>query len=265
MIALRGGAVALGTLEKEQADELARCKSELAIDARDCTAERIAREVPRAAELRPYDLDALEVDTATFTAWIAAELAAGKATLDAKGVVVAEGQPLLTTGTQHAGVDVAKAPAGTLVVREGFASRPVTMVSWIGANRYCAAHDRRLPTELEWEAAARDGKRTEFPWGDDVPACEAVDFGGTAKRKCAARAPRDVGTSPRDVTRTGVHDLAGSVMEWVDGPGAGADDHPMRGGSWVGSAFEARSARRRFGKAVEMLADLGFRCARDSR
>ncbi len=65
------------------------------------------------------------------------------------------------------------------------------------------------------------------------------------------------------MTRTGIHDLGGNVEEWVDGPGDSADSHPMRGGSWGGSAFEARSARRRFGKSTEMLADVGFRCARD--
>lgn len=52
-------------------------------------------------------------------------------------------------------------------------------------------------------------------------------------------------------------------MEWVDGPGDEPDSHPMRGGSWAGSAFEARNARRRFGKTDEMIGDVGFRCARD--
>jgi hypothetical protein len=53
-------------------------------------------------------------------------------------------------------------------------------------------------------------------------------------------------------------------MEWVDGPGDAEGTHPMRGGSWAGSAFEARTARRRFGKVTEMLGDVGFRCAVDA-
>lgn len=96
-----------------------------------------------------------------------------------------------------------------------------------------------------------------------MPSCEDVAFGGSARKRCPIGAARDVGVSPRDVTTTGVHDLGGNVMEWVDGAGDGSDSHPMRGGTWAGSAFEARSARRRFGKTTEMLADVGFRCARD--
>jgi formylglycine-generating enzyme required for sulfatase activity len=252
--------MALGTPEAEQAAALARCRSELAIDARDCTAQRLAREAPRTAPLGAYDLDALEVDNASFMVWARGELTSGKAQLDAKGVVRADGLPIVQTGSQHAGID---AVAGSLTVRAGFEKRPAVMVSWIGASRFCASRGLRLPSEPEWEAAARGERHTEFAWGDDVPSCEDVAFGGSAGKRCPIRAARDVGASPRDVTRTGVHDLGGNVEEWVDGPGDESDSHPMRGGSWAGSAFEARSARRRFGKATEMLADVGFRCARD--
>jgi len=260
MVALPGGAMALGTPEGEQTAALARCRSELAIDAHDCTAPRLAREVPGTAALGAYDLDQLEVDNASFVGWARGQLASGKAQLDAKGVVRAEGLPIVQTGSQNAGID---AVGGSLAVRPGFEKRPAVLVSWIGASRFCAEQGKRLPSEAEWEAAARGERHAEFPWGDEVPSCEDVAFGGSARSRCPIRAARDVGASPRDVTRAGVHDLGGNAMEWVDGPGDAPDAHPMRGGSWAGSAFEARSARRRFGKATEMLGDVGFRCARD--
>jgi serine/threonine-protein kinase len=259
MVAMPSGLAVLGTPDTEQAGELARCQAELAIDARDCTPERLARERPQSVELGAYDIDALEVTNESLLEWAAQRLASKKAILDAHGVLIEDGAPLLQTGSEHAGIDAA---AGALKLRLGFRKRPAVLVSWLGATRFCAAQGKRLPREAEWEAAARDGQRAEFPWGNEAPACDEVAFGGLAHKRCAISSARDVGKSPRDVTRSGVRDLGGNVMEWVDGAGDTDDSHVFRGGSWAGSAFEARSARRRFGKSAEMLGDVGFRCAR---
>ncbi len=89
---------------------------------------------------------------------------------------------------------------------------PVTWVSWSDANNYATWKGRRLPTEKEWEYAARSGDRNYFyPWGNDFRAGFANVFqGGARKTK-----PAPVGTYKDDRNRFGVYDLGGNVSEWV--------------------------------------------------
>ena len=79
--------------------------------------------------------------------------------------------------------------------------------------RYCATLGMRLPTEAEFEFAARvdsSGRTHDYPWGDKAPTCDVVSFAG-----CGTPRSADVGSAPGDVSDIGVHDLAGSVPEWV--------------------------------------------------
>jgi formylglycine-generating enzyme required for sulfatase activity len=82
------------------------------------------------------------------------------------------------------------------------------------ARAYCAARGLRLPTEAEFEFASRigpDDQVHKYPWGDDDPGCDRLAFAGCG----ATRAPA-VGTVAGDVSAAGIHDLAGSVPEWVE-------------------------------------------------
>jgi formylglycine-generating enzyme required for sulfatase activity len=87
-------------------------------------------------------------------------------------------------------------------------SQPISAVSWLDARGYCAWAHKRLPTEAEWEKAARGEPARRFPWGDEPPTLERAVFGGGRTA--------DVGTHPRGDGPYGHHDLAGNVWEWVE-------------------------------------------------
>jgi formylglycine-generating enzyme required for sulfatase activity/predicted Ser/Thr protein kinase len=168
-------------------------------------------------------------------------------------------------------------------VRAGRAQLPVSLVSWFGAKLFCEAQGKRLPTEDEWEAAARGREDRRFPWGNDGPRCGAVVVPNDGAVPMSSRGwlpcvkgnavpARVVGTAVQDVTPEGIHDLGGSVAEWtsswfVEGNRAAhlqsaPYDAPriLRGGSW-GSSLMSRSSGRKQLSPVIMGQNLGFRCA----
>jgi serine/threonine-protein kinase len=160
-------------------------------------------------------------------------------------------------------------------VREGRGQWPVVQATWSGAEFYCKAQGKRLPTENEWEAAARGHEDREYPWGAEPPRCHGVVIPNDAYLPvpgCLATAePADVMTAPQDVTPQGVHDLGGNVSEWVstvfdeggrDHEGSGGPTSPrvIRGGSWAYSFPVHTSARnKRPGNTSQK--NVGFRCA----
>lgn len=163
--------------------------------------------------------------------------------------------------------------------REGRAQWPTNQVSWYGARLYCASRGKRLPTEDEWEAAARGHADRPFPWGDQVPRCggTAVPSDGfySAMTGCPTLdSPVDVGTSAQDITPQGIHDLAGNVTEWVDttfveggrearGPATDVNlPRVLRGGSFTLSVL-ARTSGRNKRPPGYTARDVGFRCAAD--
>ncbi|HEX3480118.1 MAG TPA: bifunctional serine/threonine-protein kinase/formylglycine-generating enzyme family protein [Kofleriaceae bacterium] len=161
--------------------------------------------------------------------------------------------------------------------RPGREKLPAVQVSWHGAKLYCEAAGKRLPTEDEWEAAARGRDNRRFPWGRELPRCGDVVIGVDGKvpmqGDCTqGDAPeRPVGSSRQDVTPDGIHDLGGSVAEWTSSPyfegtrQFGADvpkdiQRVIRGGSWAASLMVRTSGRSRR-PPVTMATNIGFRCA----
>lgn len=240
--------------------------------------------------LEPFLIDAFEVTNAEFAAFLnllavtpgrdvaAGELRPGDVTgPDADRVSSAgrrRGRTYIELDDTDARIGIA---AGRFVPESGYADHPVSESTWKGAAAFCAWRGARLPTEAEWEAAARGRDGRIYPWGEAKPTPEHAVFG----RGRGETAP--VGRHPMGATPEGVFDLAGNEAEWTSSlfrpyPYDGRDgredpnapgERVTRGGDHVfdvapekltGYSRDGFSRNPRSGHR-----HIGFRCARDAR
>jgi len=153
----------------------------------------------------------------------------------------------------------------------GFEDHPVVEVTLYGAKAYCEWTGRRLPTEAEWEKAARGQDERLYPWGDGVPNCNLANY-----TLCEGR-PDEVGMRPDGASPYGALDMAGNVWEWVadwyddeysdstltnnpQGPSSGKY-RIIRGGSWASFPSDIRAAFRNWLNPNGTNDNIGFRCA----
>jgi formylglycine-generating enzyme required for sulfatase activity len=234
----------MGSSTDEREAAFALCQRSLGPE---CRREDYADEVERTLEVGPIEVDAHEVTNREFAEFVSQTN--HRTIAELRGYSYSP----LTRGTELSW----RAPTRGV----GFEDRldhPVVHVSASDAAAYCEAQGKRLPSEAEWELAARGETRRIFPWGDEWSQ-DRANWRGTG--------PRAVGSISTGSTGTGLADMAGNVWEWTSSEAPGqAEQLYLKGGSW----FEKdpallRAAAHLVEARDHSSADIGFRCVKGSK
>ena len=218
-------------------------------------------ETPHLVYLDDYYIDQYEVTNTQFAAF-----------LNEMGNQEIDGTPWFNHGSAYVHVYL---DGETWEVEGGYENYPVVEVTWSGADAFCGWRGGQLPTEAQWEKAARGEEgRSPFPWGRGVD-CEIANFD-----RCGLQAPLPVDSFPNGVSPYGVFNMAGNVGEftadwfrgdyYLDSPyenPTGPEDSDngtkaSRGGSWYSTTAYLKTYRRvnEF-RPNDALRNVGFRCA----
>jgi iron(II)-dependent oxidoreductase len=160
----------------------------------------------------------------------------------------------------------------------GYENHPMTMVTWFGAWGYCSYFDGHLPTEIEWEKAARGTDERPFPWGEEIkrenanfyssrdPFEDMNSFGSRTSPVGFYNGKTYDGYVTLDsASPYGLYDMAGNVWQWTGNVYEGMHYRFMRGGSKDTYDMDLRIWSRNNATPIYFSPGVGFRCARNSK
>ncbi len=256
----------MGTTFAEVAQAVNQCTIE---EQGNCTVDMAQDSMPvHPVKLSPYQIQRSEVTASQYTAFLNM-LGAGS------HLNSCEGNPCALTRVEDENALIGYDGK----VYEDLGGRlPMYKVTWYGAKAFCEASGSRLPTEAEWEYAARGTDGRIYPWGNVWDPLSAR----TSIPVTTEVGPVGINSYPSGLSPFGLFDMAGNVAEWVSdwydptfygvanatlynpiGPVAGTDK-VIRGGSWDAKPFFARSVHRQSLPLAQSGTWVGFRCAADA-
>jgi formylglycine-generating enzyme required for sulfatase activity len=278
------GTFRMGTTQDEGLSAVAECSTR---DATDCPASDVADSIPpHDVTLDPFRMEIFEVSVSQYVAFLNYLVDQNPGTRP--HLSACNGPCILARDDNGGEYSDVRYNADTMryeVFEVGFnrSNFPITYVFWEGAQAYCRAIGRKLPTEAQWERAARGPNNTIYPWGQQWDPTAAnttrsgdtrLGFGGTLQ----------VDTFPNGASAYGPLNMAGNVAEWTSdwysptiyqeransgqtafnptGPDLG-DQRVVRGGSWDAVPLYARTVHRQSESPGKPGAWIGFRCAAD--
>lgn len=285
MVRIQGGKYQMGS----SAEEIEQACQTLHGGCTDAEMPQLTREKPlHEVQISSFQIDIDEVDNRSFAIFLntlGPEIDTREDRDEHRPRFVTErASGLLLVDLHPRASGIERNPDGTFAARAGRERLPAVQISWDGASRYCRYVGKRLPTEAEWEFAARGKERRMFPWGDAPPRCDGVAFGRGEARGCKDKPPEldPVGTGSQDITPEGVRGLGGNAGEWVqdqfllpyyeacgdckdpvvDKPVSGTDDFRIfRGGTFLGIAWLSRGSTRSRWRRTNVMDGIGVRCA----
>ena len=229
-------------------------------------AEGDANETPQVVDVPAFRIMRREVTNDQFAAFVAADGHRTDAEQGHKAYVWTD-RWRVVAGAQW------RHPHGPEDTLTGRGDHPVMQVSARDADAFCAHYGLRLPSETEWEYAARgtDGRR--YPWGNDAPRAQKGRRANFGTIQCCAADDADgyVRTSPVGQYREGrspfgLDDMAGNVWEWTSSPFPGRETfRVLRGGGWGNNPYCLRTSYRHGNRPTTSLDMVGFRCAADAK
>ena len=165
--------------------------------------------------------------------------------------------------------------------RPGLENHPINNITWNAADEYCKWKGKRLPTEAEWEKAARGTSAYTYPWGNTPPSADLARYFQTWTDEKSHTVMVPVQGLTKGQSPYGLHNMAGNVKEWVDdwydheyykeqseyanprGP-IGGEFKVVKGGSWRDMKGFIYSSFRNSGNPKSRMEDYGFRCAKSA-
>jgi formylglycine-generating enzyme required for sulfatase activity len=241
-----------------------------------CRAELYERERPmHRVRLSAVEIDVREASTGDVARWLSR--VPGRRL--EKGWLTVGGLRLAEVGEDR---DL-RMRGAAVVPRPGSEDLPAVYVTYDGARRFCQSRGMDLPTEAQWERAARGPERRRFSWGDADPTCDRAVYGRGPGGPCPQGGRAPVHADTADATPEGILHLSGNVAEWVldryvEGgyigcpvsctdpmvapTGEAHELHVIRGGAFESLAEQLRGAGRARALRGATFGNTGFRCAR---